>query len=194
MASSSRLPNRRSIRLPDYDYSQPGAYFVTLVVHQRQPLFGQVRDGEMVMNETGTLTVNVWLSQAIYYLCELDEWVVMPDHFHAILWILEDPGAGEAAGRDLIFESRQVLPAASPLPGPKPGKKSASLGAIIQRFKSITTHRINALHGTSGRLWQRDYFERVIRNQSELDRAREYIRNNPLQWQNDHADDEDWWQ
>jgi REP element-mobilizing transposase RayT len=194
MSSGPPLSKRRPLRLPEYDYSQQGAYFVTLVVYRRQHLFGQIQAGEMELNEFGDLVANTWLAlpTALSY-CELDEWVVMPDHFHGILWLHEDRHSGEAAGRDRHSNSKQDSPAASPL---RPtGPMAGSLGEVVQRFKSITTRRINILRRKpTARLWLRNYFERVIRNQSELDRARAYIRNNPLQWQIDHAEDEDWWQ
>lgn len=193
MESKPNHPNRRSLRLPAYDYSLPGAYFVTLVVHHRQPLFGQIRDGEGILNAFGELVAHAWRAlPSAFSHCELDEWVVMPDHFHAILWLHEDSLTGEAAGREVDFQSQDAVPAASPLH--PSGPVSGSLGEIIQRFKSITSRRINALRRTPAEhVWQRNYFERIIRNERELDQARNYIRNNPLHWQMDQLKDKEWW-
>lgn len=195
MASTPKRPQRRSIRLPEYDYSQPGAYFVTLVVSQRRPLFGKVEAGEMILNDLGRLVADAWSAlPATFNHCEVDEWIVMPDHFHGILWLHDLCPAGEAAGRVLAFQSEQDFPAASPLHLHLSGPAAGSLGAVIRHFKSITRCRINVTRRKPGTpVWLRNYFERIVRNQDELDRAREYILNNPLQWQIDRTEDPNWW-
>ncbi len=167
--------HRRSIRLPGYDYTQPGAYFVTICTHRRAHLFGRVVDGEMVLNEYGEIVREEWFrtTQMRPYV-ELfeDEFVVMPNHVHGIIWIVE-PNVGA---------QRRCAP-------PKPGGvtpnnvASGSLGAIIRSFKSAVTRRINVLRGTSGaRVWQRNYWEHIIRNERALNAIRRYILYNPDRW------------
>lgn len=166
MADDNFDRQRRSIRLAHYDYSQDGAYFLTLCVHDRACLFGEVVDGAMRLNELGALVAPEWLRTAtIRPQVALDEFVVMPNHFHIIIAI-EDSRRG-------------VLPYARP----RFQSPSQSLGSIVRGFKSATTKRINEIRGTPGTaVWQRNYYEHVIRNESELIRIREYIANNPHQW------------
>lgn len=166
MADDNANLQRRSIRLPGYDYSQAGAYFVTLCVHDRACLFGEVVDGAMRLNELGALVASEWLRTAtIRPQVTLDEFVVMPNHFHAIIAI-EDSRRG-------------VLPYARP----RFRSPAESLGSIVRGFKSATTTLINSMRNSPGvPVWQRNYYEHVIRNESELTRIREYIANNPHQW------------
>ena len=158
---------RRSIRLKGYDYSAPGAYFVTICTHNREPLFGWIVDGEMVLNEYGQIVWKEWFRTAQVRsnvaLFE-DEFIVMPNHIHGIIWIVE--------------ATRRV----APTDGPR-GPLSGSLGAIIAQYKSIVTKRINAVRGTPGAsVWQRNYYEHIIRTERALDAIRRYIAENPLRW------------
>ncbi len=166
MADDNVDRQRRSIRLAHYDYSQDGAYFLTLCVHDRLSIFGQIVDGVMQLNECGSLVASEWCrTSAIRPHVALDEFVVMPNHFHAIIAI-EDSRRG-------------VLPYAHP----RFQSPSQSLGSIVRGFKSATTTLINSMRNSRGApVWQRNYYEHVIRNESELTRIREYIVNNPHQW------------
>ncbi len=168
-------PRRRSIRLKDYDYAQPGAYFITIVTHHREMLFGRVVDGEMALNAYGEIVREEWFRSAeIRAEIELfpDEFVVMPNHIHGIVWIVETGPVG-ATGR-------------SPLPPhdqPPRGPTPRSLGSFIAGFKSAVTKRINALRNTPGApVWQRNYYEHIIRTERALDAIRRYIAANPLRW------------
>ena len=178
--------HRCSIRLPKYDYTQPGAYFVTIVTHARELLF---EDGARRRIVEAAL-------QQIPHHCpdvQLDEWIVMPNHVHAIIWIVDDNRRGEARFADKESMSigtftvpgtalgleRTAAKRASPLP---PG----SLGAIVGNFKSITTRRINQLRNTPGQpVWQRNYYEHIIRHDKELNAIRQYILDNPGNWTSD---------
>ena len=163
--------NRRSIRLQGYDYSQAGAYFVTICTQNRECLFGEIMNGEMRLNDAGRIVVDEWLQTAkIRAEIELDEWVVMPNHFHGILVLSADVGA--------IHES--------PLQMTVTQRRNMVLPNIIGRFKMLSAKRINALRHTAGaKLWQRNYWEHIVRNEPELNRIREYIHNNPAQWKSD---------
>lgn len=172
---STNRHHRHSIRLRGYDYTQPGAYFVTICAHQREPLFGEVVDGEMRLNEFGEIVREEWFRTAeIRPNVELfdDEFVVMPNHIHGIIWIVDDT---VGATRRVAPTTRRVAPTRGPVPG--------SIGAIIGQFKSIVTKHINALRGTPGTpIWQRNYWEHIIRNEHALNAIRQYICDNPARW------------
>lgn len=159
--------HRRSIRLQGYNYSLPGAYFVTMCVQNRVCLFGEIENGKMVLNEAGRIVYDEWVKSAeLRNEIKLDEFVVMPNHLHGIIMITEPACKGD----------RRVAPTTN---GPKPN----SIGAMIAGFKSAAAKRINCLRRTPGvPVWQRNYYEHIIRNEDELNRVREYIINNPLNW------------
>lgn len=166
--------HRHSIRLPDYDYTQNGAYFVTLCVHQRQCLFGDISDdGKVHLNEYGTVVQKEWLrTETIRPEVELGEFVVMPNHFHAIV-IIRDVGAhGCAPLQNAPSDNSSSLK-----------RQPRSLGSLVAGFKSITTKRINILRSTaSAPVWQRNYYEHVIRNARDFSAICAYILNNPARW------------
>jgi REP element-mobilizing transposase RayT len=163
--------NRRSIRLQGYDYSQAGSYFVTICTQGRECLFGDIVDGEMRLNDTGRIVADEWIKTAeIRDEIELDEWVVMPNHFHGILVLIANVGA--------IHES--------PLHMTVSQRRNMAVPKIIGRFKMLSSKRINELRQSPGaKLWQRNYWEHIVRNETELNRIREYIHNNPAQWEMD---------
>ena len=160
--------NRKSIRLKEWDYTEPGAYFVTICTHRREHLFGRVVDGVMELNELGEIVRACWDELPTHFpRVELDAFVVMPNHVHGIIVIMAD---------DIVGATH-----ASPLHprGPAPH----SLGAIVGSFKSAVTRRINILRGTPGaRVWQRNYWEHIIRNERVLNAIRRYIVYNPDRW------------
>ena len=169
--------HRRSVRLNGYDYSGPGAYYVTICAWNRECIFGEIMDGKMQLNEFGNIVQKEWLNTGhIRPNIELDEFVIMPNHFHGILVInhrLNQPRL-DASHRGVL----QYAPTNAGLRSP-----SQTIGAVIRGFKSAATKSINLLRNTAGRpVWQRNYFERVIRNEKDLFRIREYIHFNPLQW------------
>jgi REP element-mobilizing transposase RayT len=175
--------HRRSIRLKGYDYTQPGAYFVTVCTHERADLFGEVVDGEMRLNDMGRVVAEEWFKTAALrptVHLRSDEFVVMPNHVHGII-VIHDPGVGAGVGAE-----RRSAPTTgtSDLPnGPRRNVAAGSVGAIVRGFKSAVTYRINALRNHRGApLWQRNYYEHIIRNERELHAIRQYIRNNPLKW------------
>ncbi|HEX9776895.1 MAG TPA: transposase [Geopsychrobacteraceae bacterium] len=172
--------HRQSNRLRDYDYAAGGAYFITICTHERALLFGAVTDETLRLNEAGEMVRDEWLHTAIMRpRVALDAFVVMPNHFHAVL-LLHDVGA------------HCVRPEDSPRTD-NPDARSArlrrqrdSLGSIISGFKSAVTRGINVLHDSSGiPVWQRNYYEHVIRNDADLQRLRDYIAGNPVRWDED---------
>ncbi|HHE31532.1 MAG TPA: hypothetical protein ENL07_02550 [Chlorobaculum parvum] len=178
MTDKPNYPDRQSLRLKDYDYSQPGAYFVTLCAKDRWSLFGEIVDGVMQLNEAGRIVAEEWMKSAeIRQEIKLDEWVIMPNHFHGIVVITSD--SVRAHGRAPVQKPR----GASDRPLCRPPK---SIGAMIAGFKSAATKHINAYRQTPGeKLWHRNYWEHVIRNEHDLAEICEYIRNNPAKWEFD---------
>ena len=165
--------HRRTLRLPGYDYTQAGAYFVTVVARNRECLFGEVVDGEMRLNALGEIVRDEWLqSPTVRPDVDLDVFLVMPNHLHGII-VLTNHTVGA---------TRRVAPTPGRPRGPIPG----SIGAIVGQFKSAVTKRINAARGASGALlWQRNYYEHVIRTEDELNRIGQYILDNPACWAED---------
>lgn len=174
--------DRLSIRLKGYDYAQAGAYFVTICTQDRACLLGDVAGEEVHLSDAGKMVQKAW--QALpgrFSGMELDAFVIMPNHVHGIIVI---PGRGESCIRP--DDSRQ--PDSGDHKDRPYGTMVGSLGRIMQAFKSATTHeyvmgvRQRGWPPFRGRLWQRNYYERVIRNDRELDKIREYITTNPLKW------------
>jgi putative transposase len=186
------IHHRRSIRLPGYDYSQAGAYFVTICVYQRQCLFGEIIDGQMILNQYGTIVADTyqWLCQRYPYL-HTDEWIVMPNHFHVIMVITDKPCMCVSRNAPTInhrhtdhtINQRHTDHTINPH---NPPTKRKSLGRLIGAFKTVSTKKINILRDTPGiPLWQRNYYEHIIRNEDGMDKIRQYIINNPLSWEID---------
>ena len=160
--------DRRSIRVPGFDYAQPGAYFVTICTRDRLPLFGRIIRGAMRLSRMGWIVSDEWMrTPAVRPYVRSDAFVVMPDHVHGIIVIADDRG---------VARCRTAPIAAS-------GPASGSVGAIVGQFKSVATKRINAVRETPGALvWQRGYYECVVRDRAMLNRIRRYIADNPARW------------
>ncbi len=178
--------NRRSIRLKGYDYSQSGAYFLTICSQNRECLFGDIINGEMIPNEAGRMVKMVWNEiPSCYPSINVDAFVVMPNHIHGIIFIV---GAGPRACPD----SGQSRADGQPQNGQPQGvAPTLSLPDVVHRFKTMTTKRYtdgvkqNGWPRFEGKLWRRNYYEHIIRDERELNRIREYIVNNPAQWDMD---------
>ncbi len=171
MPFDARIHHRRSIRLLRWDYAQPGAYFITLCTFNRALLFGTVEAGQMRLATAGETVAREWRrSREIRAEVELDEFIVMPNHFHAIVFLRR--GAGVAGEPQTVRGFK--------------GSPRRSLSALVQGFKASTTRRINLTEGAAcSPVWQRNYYERVLRDDGELHRAREYIIDNPRKWSED---------
>jgi len=171
--------HRRSIRLRGYDYSQAATYFVTVCAQDRACLFGDVVDGEMRLNDAGQMVHRVWHDLIVEYSAmEIDEFIVMPNHMHGIIVIVGAPLGGARSSGTVIDH---MEPRAGTRPAP-------TLGDVVGAFKSVTTHqytdgvREKKWAPFNGKLWQRNYYEHVIRSQESLNRIRQYIIDNPAQW------------
>ena len=160
-----RLYDRHSIRLHNYDYTQPGAYFVTLCTLKREYLLGDITEGTLRLSPLGLVIEECWQALPQYFhAVELDAFVIMPNHVHGIICIVDTPRADDA-------------------PSQRHGSAPGSLSAIVGNFKAISVRRINQLRGTPGAaIWQRNYYEHIIRTSRELEAAHKYIVDNPLKW------------
>jgi putative transposase len=181
------IHGRRTIRLKDYDYSRTGVYFVTLCTEERECLFGEIVDSEIQLNEFGRIAASEWTrSKEIRKEIVLDEFCVMPNHIHGIVLIQHVCGHivganGCSPATACVGETMKGRSAESPL-----RMKSKSISSFIAGYKSSVTKQINGIRNTPGvPVWQRNYYEHIIRNDGELNRVRQYIQGNPLKWESD---------
>ena len=173
--------HRRSIRLKGYDYTKAGAYFITICTAQHQHLFGDIVNGEMQLSRYGeTVRFNWDNLPKRYRNVELDAFIIMPNHVHGII-VLTDNGLEGAGLESLSVESDKLLVK------PAPTKtKLHGLSEIVRGFKTFSARRINQIRRMTGvSVWQRGYYEHIIRNEESLMAIREYIINNPLCWEKD---------
>ena len=150
--------HRRSIRLKNYDYSQPGAYFVTICTEGRQCFFGQIVEGEMHLSDVGQMVQRLWcaIPERFPYV-EIDHFIIMPNHLHGIIVLNPDEHTKNC---------------------------SATLGLVLRRFKALTTRSIRTTNESQFE-WQRNYHEHIIRNGTNLNHIRQYIIDNPIKWAED---------
>lgn len=173
MTFDPEIHHRRSIRLQHYDYAQAGAYFVTICVQNRTCLLGTISEGQTWVNDHGKIVNECWNDLPDHYgQVVLDEFIVMPNHVHGII-ILSDDKVGAGFKPALTGE-------------PAPTNRNHGLPEIIRAFKTFSARRINQTRNTPGMsVWQRNYYEHVIRNDDDLNKVREYIINNPAGWDKD---------
>ncbi|MEK7214873.1 MAG: transposase [Chloroflexota bacterium] len=172
MVARGKRGRRRSPRLPGYDYAQAGLYFVTLCTYRRECLFGGVMDGQMLLNVVGRAVEECWRAIPEHFpQVRLDAFVVMPNHVHGIVVITDVGGHPDGANDDSTLRD---------LPVARKGT-SQSLGSIIRGFKIGVTKWVRA-NRTIAVVWQRNYYEHVIRDETSLSRIREYVIHNPVQW------------
>jgi REP element-mobilizing transposase RayT len=165
------IHHRRSVRLCDYDYSQEGLYFITLCIKNRECLFGEIAGGEMRLTEIGEIAQNCWLEIPQHYPnTQLHNFVAMPNHIHGIVEItveVENIGVENVRVENIRPLRR------------RPNCESGTIGAIIRGFKIGATKKI----GFS--VWQRNFWEHVIRDYDDYARIDDYITNNPFRWKED---------
>jgi REP element-mobilizing transposase RayT len=171
------IHHRKSIRLKGYDYSQAGLYFITICCQDRICHFGDVVNGKMVCNEYGKIAYNEWMNTVnIRKNVELGEFIIMPNHIHGIIQLL---GRGESNSPDNGNESNSPDNGGvckTPLRSP-----SQTIGAIVRGYKSSVTKQL----GFDGKLWQRNYYEHIIKNEKSYQTITEYIINNSAKWADD---------
>jgi REP element-mobilizing transposase RayT len=157
---------RRSVRLPEYDYSRSGAYFITICSFNKEMIFGKIANGKNVLSGAGEIAKKYLLEIPNHFEnVFVDEYIIMPNHIHFILTIV-----GVQNFEPLRNEYQKIIP--------------KSIGSIIRSYKSAVT-RWCRINGSAKFRWQRNFFEHIIRNDKDLFRIREYILNNPLKWEID---------
>jgi putative transposase len=182
MKSDPKLHHRRSLRLPGYDYTRAGAYSITIVTHGREELFGAVVDYEMVLNKFGQVALSQWerLPRRFRNI-ELGEFVIMPNHVHRIIMIMDGRGTAEA-GKNIVSEVSRCAPTeqfGKPVAG--------SIPTIVRSYKSAVSLRVNLMLGTKGLpVWQRNYYEHIIRDNADYLAQSNYIIDNPMNWEKDN--------
>ena len=205
--------NRKSIRLRGYDYSRPGYYFVTVCAQHRECFFGKFSGGggahargELVLHDAGRMVQTVWNEIPLFYAgIDIDEFIIMPNHIHGIIVIRKSragtiPGIVPGTGLGTVGADPRVCPdfPSNGQPAPSNGQPrgvapSLSLPDIVHRLKTMTTKRYadgvnkNQWQRFPGKLWQRNYYERIIRDEKSLYFIRKYIRENPSHWRDDAA-------
>ncbi len=176
--------HRRSIRLKGYDYSRDGAYFVTICAQNRGPVFGSVKNGKMVLNNLGKTAEMYWCAIPFHYPhAILDLFVVMPNHVHGVVVIDNDVRVSPVGANN--YSPLRTHSHLQPIPdGARPRGTSKTIGAVIRGYKiGVTKWARNNLKMRD--VWQRNYYENIIRDDRSLNRIREYICNNPAKWESD---------
>lgn len=212
-----QIHHRRSIRLKGYDYSQAGLYFITICCHNRKHIFGQIAfpqssvgancirpksisqenhiPPEMILNQFGQIAYNEWIkTPEIRPNVELGEFIIMPNHFHAIIRILHSPhNTNESHSPDICtgelhspintnkYHSLDIKKGECNSP---PRSPSQTIGAIVRGYKSSVSKQLGLL-GFDGTLWQRNYYEHIIRDEKSHKNISDYIINNPAKWNDD---------
>jgi putative transposase len=174
------IHHRHSTRLKGYDYSQAGAYFVTLCMQNHECLFGSISDGKMILNDAGKM-VEKWYHELTNKFSDIqcNEYMVMPNHFHCIIIIV---------GADLCVRPDSL--------DKKSEHKGSPLQRIVQWFKTMTTNEYlrnikqNGWEPFICKLWQRNYYEHIIRDEDSLHEISKYIINNPMNWETDKENPE----
>ena len=175
----SYLPNRRTVRIKTFDYAQPAAYFITICADGHRKIFGEIIAGKMRLNAIGTIVNESWLELTCHFSnIRLAAHVVMPNHVHGIVSIQGWPQRSvRTTGADASVSST-----VSSTRGSVPG----SIPTIARSFKSVVSKKVRTLlHKSSLRVWQRGYYEHIIRDQNDFEKTCEYIRLNPSRWELD---------
>jgi len=177
MSLNKKLPNRQSIRLKGYDYSQPGFYFITICTKNRAHAFGKINSGAMFLNEFGRVARDEWGNiDDRYPGTRTDAFIVMPNHIHGIIQIKTQP---VGAIHELHLRDDRMIN------DPK-NRRKMLIPLIVGRYKMLVAKEINKTRKSpSVPLWHRNYYEHIIRNEKSLHNIREYIKHNPIKWEQD---------
>lgn len=208
------IHHRKSIRLKGYDYSQAGAYFITHCVQDRRCVFGEIKNGEMILNTYGQIANDQWYELPKRFTnIELDGFIVMPNHVHGIIVITEPPVGATLAvvpnnntvaqnnntvtQNNIVIADNNIVNNNGAIPNNNwatarvAPTATATVGNIVGAYKSLVVHhcleyiKINEPETILGKLWQRNYYEHIIRNQQSYQRISQYIINNPKNWDGD---------
>jgi REP element-mobilizing transposase RayT len=208
MGDKSFLPQRRSVRLKGYDYSKPSAYFLTICTRDKKQMFGSVKGDRMIPNTLGNFVSDCWMEIPDHFRhVELAAHVVMPNHVHGIIILRANPGSkvksnnrtpSSIDSENIVKVERRAQDAVSLRPetvrSQKHGRNflamhAGSIAAIVRSFKSASTKRIRqALRNPRFNIWQRGYYEHVIRDEDDFRNSCDYVRTNPARWSFDEED------
>ncbi|MEA2077453.1 MAG: transposase [Candidatus Marinimicrobia bacterium] len=176
------MKKRRSNRIPEFDYSTSGSYFITICTYKMNCIFGEINNEKMILDDCGKIAEKYWLEIPMHFpRAEMDSFIVMPNHIHGIINIIDDVGARHVEPgnkQNKHVGARHVEPGINKYQRIIPG----SIGSIIRSYKSAVTKWIHK-NTTINNVWQRNYYEYIIQNDNELYRIQEYIYYNPLNWQ-----------
>lgn len=196
---------RKNMRLQGYDYSRAGMYFLTIVVQKRLHLFGHIENGQMILNDAGQM-IEKWYREIEnkYYDKRCHQMVVMPNHFHCIIENVEMDAHAHVSGAHVgtPLRGRPIVDGGRPIDDdgrPNPNKyglhnkkNGATIGDVMDWFKTMTTNEyIRGVKNDNwqrfdGKLWQRNYYDNIIRNGPNFERISNYINKNPENWENDN--------
>lgn len=205
---------RKSGRIPGYDYSQAGAYFVTVVAYRRKPLFGEVREGVMQPNHLGEIVQHAWFDLSSHYpRVRLDAFCLMPNHVHGIIVLVNEPhnetswigssieqdeivpptsrgGSSPEANKHVLparhIQGKDHLPEQTRPYNPTNRMAQHGLPEIVRAFKSFSARRVNVMRRMKGTpVWQRSYYEHILRSEADWRRIAAYILDNPRRWDED---------
>jgi putative transposase len=190
------IKHRKSIRLKKYDYCDAGWYFVTTCTNDKKEVFGEIMNNRMVLNKNGVLIKSNWENLINKFIIELDDFIIMPNHVHGIVIIRQSNVVGVSFMKPSIIDKHELNNKTKiiisktnhhmKLLNNKKGliNQTPTIGLIIRHFKSKCTYELHK-NGFTNDLWQRNYYEHIIRNEPDLYRIRQYIRDNPKNWEND---------
>ena len=183
----SKKHHRKSIRLKGYDYSKAGAYFITICTQNRECILGKIIDQSLVLNDAGMMVEKWWMElNKKYPEIMTDEFVIMPNHFHGIIQIMNPTDSTCAHPNNHIVGADLRV-----CPNDQGGHTGPPLHGVIQWFKTMTTNEYirnvkeSGWKPFPGKLWQRNFYEHIIRNDRRLNTIRKYIKNNPFHWEFD---------
>ena len=201
MAYNPNIHHRRSIRLKGYDYSQAGAYFITICCKDRKCRFGKIVVGASVMelNECGQIAYDEWLKLSERFSnFELDVFQIMPNHMHGIIVLNDIVGATLAVAQNAVVQNAVAqnvpngiiaLNDVGATARVAPTTTNATIGDIVGAYKSLVANGCLDIYKTKnetmGKLWQRNYYEHIIRNEQSYQTISDYIINNPAKWKDD---------
>ncbi|MCK5197781.1 MAG: transposase [Spirochaetes bacterium] len=185
--------NRHSIRLKGYDYSSAGAYFITICTQNRENLFGKIENGKMIFNNAGEMVDRIYNELENYHKIKIDKYIIMPNHFHGIIEITVGAESISVQNGKSIVNEESIVNNESwaDMESAPTSHTNCELANIIQTFKRYTTIEYikmvkkHILPPFNKRIWQRNYWEHIIRNNDELIDIRKYIKNNPENWKSD---------
>jgi len=187
------IHHRRSIRLKRYDYSQAGLYFITICTQNRLCLFGKIKESNLQLNDAGIMIEHQW-QELIYRFdnIKLHQFIVMPNHFHGIVESVGVPLVGTQNAEQRQTKQRPIeQPQTEQPPKGQPQGIAPTVGDVVGAFKSLSTNdyirnvKQNNWQPFNKKIWQRNYYEHIIRNEKSYDQISEYIQTNPLKWQDD---------